>query len=94
MASAEKVSVTLTPEMVRDIRASVERGEYASVSEAVREAVRGWQRRREEDAERLEAVRMRVRRSLDDPAPSLSEEELDQDLAQFFEELSGDDAAA
>jgi len=40
MQNAEKVSIIMTPEMMRVIRASVEAGEYASTSEALRDAVR------------------------------------------------------
>ena len=69
--NAEKISITMTPEMLRAIRESVEAGEYASTSEALRDAVRVWQRQRSEDAERLAAIRTRVRRSLDDPRPSV-----------------------
>lgn len=95
MATAEKVSVTLTPEMVRVVRASVDSGEYASASEVVRDALRGWQRQRAEDAERLGSVRARIRRALDDPQPSLSDAEMDEELAAFFEgeASSGGDAA-
>ena len=71
MPSAEKISITMTPDMLRAIRESVEAGEYASTSEALRDAVRVWQRQRIEDAERLTAIRTRVRRSLDDPRPSV-----------------------
>ncbi len=47
-------------------------GEYASTSEALRDAVRVWQRQRSEHAaERLAAIRTRVRRALDDPRPSV-----------------------
>ena len=72
MQNAEKISITMTPDMLRTVRDSVEAGEYASTSEALREAVRVWQRQRLEDAERLNAIRARVRRSLDDPRPDLS----------------------
>jgi antitoxin ParD1/3/4 len=68
--NAEKISITMTPDMLRAIRESVEAGDYAFTSEALRDAVRVWQRRRLEDAERLTAIRRRVRRSLDDPRPS------------------------
>jgi antitoxin ParD1/3/4 len=96
MATAEKVSVTLTPEMVRAVRASVESGEYASASEVVRDALRGWQRQRAEDAERLAGVRARIQRSLEDPRPSLTEAEVDLELAAFMAEVAGagDDAPA
>jgi hypothetical protein len=34
--------------------------------------MRVWQRRRQEDAERLAAIRARIRQSLDDPRPTRS----------------------
>ena len=67
MGPAEKVSITMTPDMLRAVRESVEAGEYASTSEVLRDAVRLWRRRRAEDAERLAAIRTRVQRSIDDP---------------------------
>jgi antitoxin ParD1/3/4 len=85
MQSAEKISVTMTTDMLKVIRESVRAGEYASTSEALRDAVRLWQRRRIEDAERLEAIRARVRRSIDDPHASLSEDEVDARLDRLFE---------
>ncbi|WP_407519084.1 ribbon-helix-helix domain-containing protein [Methylobacterium oryzisoli] len=75
MRSAEKISITMTPEQLRAVRESVEAGEYASTSEVVHEAVRLWQRQRREDAERLDAIRARIRRSADDPRPSVSLDE-------------------
>lgn len=87
MQTAEKISITMPPEMVRAIRESVEAGEFASTSEALRDAVRVWQRQRLEDAERLLAIRARVRRSLDDPRPDLTGEELDARLEQAFDEI-------
>ena len=42
MQAAEKLSITLPAEMVRVIRAKVEAGAYASNSEVIREAMRGW----------------------------------------------------
>ena len=42
MQAAEKLSITLPAEMVRVIRAKVEGGAYASNSEVIREAMRGW----------------------------------------------------
>ena len=40
METAEKISITLTPEMARSIREDVEKGRYASTSEAIRDALR------------------------------------------------------
>ncbi|ALK10666.1 ribbon-helix-helix domain-containing protein [Blastochloris viridis] len=84
MPSAEKISVTMTPDMLRAIRDSVEAGEYASTSEAMRDAVRIWQRQRLEDAERLAAIRARVRRSLHDPRSDLEDEDVEARLQALF----------
>ena len=45
MQTAEKLSITLPPEMVRIIRAKVGTGAYGSNSEVIREALRGWMER-------------------------------------------------
>jgi antitoxin ParD1/3/4 len=96
MRSAEKIGVTMTGDMLRVIRESVDSGEYASASEVLCDAMRLWQRQRAEDAERLQAIRARIRRSLDDPRPSLTEEEVDARLEALFREAapSRRDAAA
>ncbi len=47
MPSVEKITIALTPEMARFIRGAVNAGEYASTSEAVRDAVREWKERRD-----------------------------------------------
>lgn len=96
MQKAEKISITLTPDMLRLIRESVERGEYASTSEALRDALRIWHRQRLEDAERVAVIRARVRRSIEDPRPSLSETDIDARLSALFTQAgaaSGDAAA-
>ena len=84
MARSEKISVAIAPELAAALRDSVAVGDYASTGEAVQDAVRLWQQRRAASAERLEAIRERVRRSLADPRPSLSEAELDACLDQLF----------
>lgn len=45
MQTAEKLSITLPAEMVRVIRAKVEKGGYSSNSEVIREALRAWMER-------------------------------------------------
>lgn len=56
MASFEKVSLALPREQVSALKAAIEAGEYATISEIVREALRDWQLKRElrqEDLKRL-----------------------------------------
>ena len=86
MQSAEKISITMTPEMMQEIRASVASGEYASTSEAMRDAVRLWQRERLEQSERLDAIRARVRQSAEDPRPSLTLDQVQQRLKALHDE--------
>ncbi|MFB2553784.1 ribbon-helix-helix domain-containing protein [Ensifer soli] len=86
MQKAEKVSVTMTADMMQVIRESVEAGEFASTSEAMRDAVRVWQRQRLEQAERLLAIRARIRQSLDDPRPSLTADEVEAEMNRFMAE--------
>ncbi|MBB3645616.1 Arc/MetJ-type ribon-helix-helix transcriptional regulator [Rhizobium sp. BK619] len=54
------------------------------MSEAMCDAVRVWQRRRFENAERLNTMRTRIRRSLDDTRPSLAAEEAEAEMDRFM----------
>jgi antitoxin ParD1/3/4 len=82
-----KNSITMTPQMLRLIRESVEAGEYASTSEVIRDAMRLWQRRREEHAE---AIKARIRRSLDDPRPSLTSEDVRAHMEAYMDQAEKD----
>jgi antitoxin ParD1/3/4 len=46
MSQVSKISVALTSEMTAVIASAVESGEYATVSEVIREALREWKQRR------------------------------------------------
>ena len=56
MATVEKVSVALSPELLDMVKGAVASGQYGSESEVIREALRDWRLRqplREAEAERL-----------------------------------------
>ncbi|MER8386143.1 type II toxin-antitoxin system ParD family antitoxin [Mesorhizobium sp. M1428] len=56
MATVEKVSVALSPELLDIVKGAVASGQYGSASEVIREALREWRLRqplREAEAERL-----------------------------------------
>ncbi|WP_244641881.1 ribbon-helix-helix domain-containing protein [Chelatococcus reniformis] len=59
----------MTPELGQALRASVASGEFASTSEALRDAVRVRQREREEYAERMASIRNQIYRSVNDGRP-------------------------
>jgi len=84
MPRGETISVTMAPETLRAVRESVEAGEYESVDAALDEAVRALQRQRREKADHLESIRARIQRSLDDPRPDLTIEEVEADMGVLF----------
>lgn len=47
MPTVEKMTIALTSEMASFVRNAVDTGEYASTSEAIRDAVREWKERRD-----------------------------------------------
>jgi len=57
MPDVQKVSIALTGEQLSALKAAEESGEYATTSEAVREALREWQWKRELRGEDLKRVR-------------------------------------
>jgi antitoxin ParD1/3/4 len=46
ISAIEKITISLPAEMIAEIRAAIEAGEFANVSEAVRDALRQWRRAR------------------------------------------------
>ncbi len=57
MATVEKLSIALTPEMANEVRTAVKSGEYASSSEVIREALRDWHRKRALQNQEIEELR-------------------------------------
>ena len=57
MQNVEKVSVALTAEQAAMVRQAVETGEYASVSEVIREALRLWKAEQQARASEVEELR-------------------------------------
>ena len=71
--------------MARSIREDVEKGRYASTSEAIRDALRLWQQKKEEHETRLESIRQRVEASINDPRPTLTIEQARQRILDLHE---------
>ena len=65
MATVEKITIALTAEQAVFVRSAVEAGEYASTSEAIREAVREWKERRDLLGYSVEELRSLVQEGLD-----------------------------
>ncbi len=58
-------NISLTPEQDAFVEKVVQAGEYQNASEAVRDALRGLQRRRREDALKLKALRAQLQAGID-----------------------------
>jgi antitoxin ParD1/3/4 len=65
MPDVEKLSVALTPDMVAEMRAAVEGGDYGSVSEVVRDALRDWRLRRKTETLETKELRCLVQDGID-----------------------------
>jgi len=60
---AERITITLPPDMLASIKKEVRSGSYGSVSELIREAMRMWQKREEEHKARISLIRERLTHS-------------------------------
>ena len=58
-------NISLTPEQDAFVEKVVKAGEYQNASEAVRDALRALQQRRQEDALKLKALRMQLKAGVD-----------------------------
>ena len=59
MSDIERLSIALPAPMARTVRGAVERGEYASTIEVIRDALRLWDARRQLREYDLEILRQR-----------------------------------
>jgi antitoxin ParD1/3/4 len=89
MEPAEKLSVTVTPAQARLIREKVEDGSFGSASEVIRAALRAFQREEDEHAERLAAIKARIKASVEDPRPPVPIEEAFDRVRKHIQELAG-----
>jgi antitoxin ParD1/3/4 len=68
MAEIERLTITLPHDMAAVVRDAVERGDYASSSEVVREALRDWKMKRALQLKELEALKADIEKGLADLA--------------------------
>lgn len=57
MSSAEKMSITLTPELAAMVNEAVATGDYASTSEVIREALRDWRMKQLVRRQQIQEIR-------------------------------------
>ena len=80
MPGTEKLSITIPSHYAKLVREKVSSGTYSSNSEVIREALRVWETQNEVKRTRLEVLKSAIRKSLEDPRPSLPADEVFEDL--------------
>jgi len=80
----QKLSITLPDDMAEAVREWVASGRYSSTDDAMRAAISALLREDEEQDIRIEAIRDRVRKSIDDPRPSLTGAEVRRHLDALY----------
>jgi antitoxin ParD1/3/4 len=85
MAAIERLTITVPAAMAATVKAAVEGGGYASTSEVIREALRGWMR--DQDAERraLDELRAAIKVGLES-GPGIPAEEVYAELYALIEQ--------
>ena len=83
MSAVERLSITLPAEMAATLRQTVEGGQYASTSEVIREALREWSRKRDEDRRDLDSLREAIRIG-DESGPSVLADDVFAELRQLI----------
>jgi antitoxin ParD1/3/4 len=88
MSTVEKMTIALTPEMASFVRSAVNAGEYASTSEAIREAVREWKERKDLLGYTVEELRELVQEGIDSGLSELlTMEDVKAEARRRFEAL-------
>jgi antitoxin ParD1/3/4 len=85
MANVERVTVTVSADQAALLRNSVEHGEYASASEIVREALRDWRRKHDQNERDLETLRQLIREG-DASGPGIPAVDVLAELRQLIAE--------
>ena len=65
MGKIEKISIALPHDLVAEVKAAVEQGEYSTTSEVVREALRDWRLRRKVEALDVDDLKRLVQEGID-----------------------------
>ena len=81
MSKLERITVTMPEAMAAKMRAVVDAGEYATTSEIVREALRGWSDKQDRRRSELEQLRALIAEGEKGPF---------RDGDEFFDELEAE----
>ncbi|MDD4963681.1 MAG: type II toxin-antitoxin system ParD family antitoxin [Gallionella sp.] len=88
MATAEKISIALPPEMVHIVRGAVATGEYASSSEVIRDALRDWTYKRNLRQQGAAELRRVWQEALNDKTPGIFPDDVLDRLEKKYQALA------
>ena len=88
MASVEKISIALPPEIVALLRRAVDTGEYASSSEVVRDALRDWTQKRSLRQQGIEELRQVWQQAIEDRKPGVPVEDVLDRLERRYQAMA------
>lgn len=88
MPTVEKISIALPHEMVTAVRQAVDRGEYASSSEVVRDALRDWVQKRSPRQESVEELRQVWKQALDHRTPGVPVDDVLDRLERKYQAMA------
>lgn len=88
MATAEKISIALPPEMVHIVRGAVATGEYASSSEVIRDALRDWTYKRNLRQQGVAELRRVWQEALSDKTPGISPDDVLDRLERKYQAIA------
>jgi antitoxin ParD1/3/4 len=88
MATVEKISIALPPEMVAQMKEAVEAGEYASSSEVVRDALRDWTQKRSLRQQGIRELREVWREALEKQGAGVPADEVLDRLERKYQALA------
>lgn len=88
MATAEKISIALPPEMVTIVRNAVATGEYASSSEVIRDALRDWTYKRTLRQQGVAELRQLWQEALQDKTPGVPADDVLDRLERKYQALA------
>jgi antitoxin ParD1/3/4 len=83
MATVEKISIALPPDLVSLVKSAVASGDYASTSEVIRDALRDWKQKRQAIELEQEELRLLIHQGMAS-GPSMDAEEVFARLRQKY----------
>jgi len=88
MATVEKISIALPPEMAAQLRQAVATGEYASSSEVVRDALRDWTHKRQLQQNGIAELRALWHEAREENGPYVPADEVMQRLERKYQAIA------